>query len=259
MADAFTSRAVAFIEQHASAPFFLYFAPHDPHVPRVPHPRFRGQTGLGPRGDAIAQLDWSVGEVLGALDRLKLSNNTLVIITSDNGPVVDDGYQDEAVARLGAHQPSGLFRGGKYSNFEAGTRVPFVVRWPGRVKPGVSDALVCQVDLLASLAAWSGQSLQAGDAPDSVSLMTVFLGASKDGREALVEQGSGLALRMGRWKYIEPSNRAKVNANTNTELGNDTVPQLYDLSADPGERRNLASEQPDRVKAMAERLAAIRK
>jgi arylsulfatase A-like enzyme len=259
MADVFTRRAVRFIEQHASAPFFLYFAPHDPHVPRVAHPRFAGKTGLGPRGDVIAQLDWSVGEVLDALDRLRLTNNTLVIFTSDNGPVVDDGYQDQAVEKLGTHQPSGPFRGGKYSNFEAGTRVPFIVRWPGRVKPGVSDALVCQIDLMRSLAAWSGQTLGAGEAPDSVDLMAVLLGNSSTGREDLVEQASGLALRVGRWKYIEPSNRPKVNANTNTELGNDTVPQLYDLGTDPGERRNLAPEQPDRVKAMAERLASIRK
>jgi arylsulfatase A-like enzyme len=112
---------------------------------------------------------------------------------------------------------------------------------------------------MRSLAAWSGQTLGAGEAPDSVDLMAVLLGNSSTGREDLVEQASGLALRVGRWKYIEPSNRPKVNANTNTELGNDTVPQLYDLGTDPGERRNLAPEQPDRVKAMAERLASIRK
>ncbi len=159
MADVFTGKATAFIEQHRDRPFFLYFAPHDPHVPRVPHPRFAGATTMGPRGDAIAQLDWSVGEVLSTLDRLNLARDTLVLFTSDNGPVIDDGYRDQAVEKLGDHAPAGPFRGGKYSSFEGGTRVPFVIRWPARVKPAVSDALVSQVDLIASFAALVGSPL----------------------------------------------------------------------------------------------------
>ena len=258
MADVFTKRAVAFIEQQRSAPFFLYFSLHDPHVPRVPHGRFAGRTGLGPRGDVIAQLDWSVGEILNALDRLSLAGNTLVIVTSDNGPVIDDGYQDDAVAKLGAHRPSGPFRGGKYSNFEAGTRVPFVLRWPGRVKPGVSDALVGQIDLFRSLAALTGQTLAPGEAPDSLDMLRVLTGESRDGRPSLVEQGSGLALRVGRWKYIEASNRQKMNANTKTELGNDTVPQLYDLASDRGETRNVADKFPEQLKEMQALLEKIR-
>ncbi|MGH9934694.1 MAG: sulfatase-like hydrolase/transferase, partial [Blastocatellia bacterium] len=122
MADVFAGKAVAFIEQHKSEPFFLYFATHDPHVPRAPHPRFVGRTTMGLRGDAIIQADWQVGQILAALDRLKLTSDTIVIFTSDNGPVVDDGYKDEAVARLGNHHPAGPLRGGKYSNFEGGTR-----------------------------------------------------------------------------------------------------------------------------------------
>src|SRR5580765_6426275 len=101
---------------------------------------------MGPRGDAIVEADWSVGEVLRTLDRLGLTNNTLVIFTSDNGPVVDDGYRDQAVEKLGGHKPAGPYRGGKYSNFEAGTRVPWIMRWPGHVTHGVSNALVSQVD-----------------------------------------------------------------------------------------------------------------
>jgi arylsulfatase A-like enzyme len=258
MSDVFTRKAVAFLEQNRSRPFFLFFATHEPHVPRVPHPRFAGKTPLGPRGDAIAQLDWSVGEVLQTLDRLGLTRNTIVIFSSDNGPVIDDGYQDQAVEKLGNHRPAGPLRGGKYSHFEAGTRVPFIVRWPDRVKPGVSDALVGQVDLLASFAAFTKQPLKPGDAPDSVDTMAVFLGQSSNGRTELVEQAGGQALRQGKWKYIGPSNRAKMNANTNTELGNDTVPQLYDLSTDIGERRNLAESQPAKVKDMEARLAKIR-
>ena len=259
MADVFTSKAVSFIESHKDGPFFLYFATHDPHVPRVPHPRFVGKTTLGPRGDAIVEADWSVGEILGALDRLNLARNTLVIFTSDNGPVIDDGYKDDAVEKLGRHTPAGPFRGGKYSNFEAGTRVPFIVRWSGHVKPGLSSALLTQVDLLASLAALTGQKLAAEDGPDSLDHLPALLGRSTTGRSALVEGAGALSLRQGQWKYIEPNKRQKINKETNTELGNDSVPQLYDLSKDRGETRNLASDQPARVQAMAADLEKIRK
>ena len=258
MADVFTRQAVRFVEQHRQVPFFLYFSLHDPHVPRVPHPRFAGKTGMGPRGDVIAEADWSVGEMLAVLDRLKLTENTLVIFTSDNGPVIDDGYKDEAVTKLGEHKPAGPFRGGKYSHFEAGTRVPMMLRWPARVKPGTSDALVSQVDFLASFAALVQQPLATGDGPDSIDTMNALLGASPTGRTELIEQAGGLALRVGQWKYIEPSKRPKVNANTNTELGNDAVPQLYDLAADPGETRNLAEKDPERVADMAARLQKLR-
>ena len=258
MADAFTSRAVSFIEAHKNEAFFLYFATHDPHVPRVPNPRFVGKTTMGPRGDAIVEADWSVGEILNTLDRLKLTNNTLVIFTSDNGPVVDDGYQDDAVAKLGSHKPAGPYRGGKYSNFEGGTRVPFIVRWPGHVSADTSSALVCQIDLLASLATLTGQALARGDLRDSSDVLNALLGKSKTGRTELVEEAGALSLRQGSWKYIEPNNKQKVNTNTNTELGNDSVPQLYDLSRDPGEKQNLATSNSDRVKSMAGALDRIR-
>ena len=259
MADTFTRRAVAFIEQYQREPFFLFFATHDPHVPRVPHERFAGKSGMGPRGDAILQADWSVGQVLDTLYRLKLAANTLVIFTSDNGPVVDDGYVDQAVEKLGGHRPWGPLRGGKYSRFEAGTRVPFAVRWPARVMPAVSDALVSQVDLLASLAALTAQPVPAGEAADSTNQLAALLGTDTRGRDHVVQHAGRLALREGRWKYIEPSDGARRNASTNTELANDPQPQLYDLEADPGETRNLAADHPDRVKALADRLATIRR
>jgi arylsulfatase A-like enzyme len=258
MADVFTRKATAFIEEHRAKPFFLFFALHDPHVPRVPHPRFVGKSGMGPRGDAIVQADSCVGEVLATLDRMKLADDTLVIVTSDNGPVIDDGYKDDAVEKLGRHKPAGPFRGGKYSNFEAGTRVPFVLRWPARVKPGVSDALVSQIDLLSSFASLTAQPLTATDAADGVDMMSTLLGTSKDGRDHVVLHAGGLALRQGQWKYIEPNARPKVNANTNTELGNDTVPQLYDLAADPGETQNVAAKLPGKVKEMDSLLQKIK-
>ena len=259
MADVFTRRAVSFIERHRDGPFFLMFATHDPHVPRGPHPRFVDATGMGPRGDAIAQTDWAVGEVLATLDRLDLTRNTLVIFTSDNGPVVDDGYRDEAVERLGTHRPAGPLRGGKYSAFEGGTRVPFIVRWPAQVGPGVSDALVSQVDFVASFGGWLGRSVPAAEAPDSEDVMAALVGAAASGRSTLVEQAGSLALREGRWKYIDASDRPSFNAQTSTELGNSPMPQLYDLTTDLAERHNLAAMQPDRATRMRERLDAIRR
>ena len=258
MADDFTRRAISFIERHRAKPFFLFFSLHDPHVPRVPHPRFVGATTMGPRGDAIAQADWCVGQILATLDRLKLAGDTLVVFTSDNGPVVDDGYQDEAVAKLGGHAPAGPLRGGKYSNFEAGTRVPFIVRLPGRVKRGVSDALVSQVDLLASFASLVGQPLTDVERGDSENLLPALLGESPRARELLVEQAGVLSLRQGSWKYIAPGKGRRVNENTNIELGNDPEPQLYDLSNDLGERTNLAASRPEKLRELADLLEKIR-
>jgi arylsulfatase A-like enzyme len=258
IADTITAKAAAFIEQNRAKPFFLYFATHDIHVPRVPHPRFAGKSGLGPRGDAIVQFDWCVGEILKTLDRLNLAGNTLVILTSDNGPVIDDGYKDDAVEKLDGHKPSGPLRGGKYSAFDAGTRVAFMARWPGHIKPGVSDALVCQIDFLSSFAAMTGQSLGAQAAPDSFNTLDALLGKSRTGREYLVEQAGTLAVIKGPWKYIEPGKGAKISANTGTELGNDPQPQLYNLADDLGERNNVAASHPERVKELASILQEIR-
>ena len=258
MADVIARRAVAFLDRHHEQPFFLFFSTHDIHVPRMPHARFVGQTEMGPRGDAIVQFDWCVGEILNGLDRRKLAENTLVILTSDNGPVVDDGYRDDAVERQGDHRPAGGWRGGKYSNFEGGTRVPFLVRWPGRIKPGTSAALVCQNDFLASAAALTGQALDESDAPDSFDVLPALLGDAPDGRDHLVEHAGVLSLRQGSWKYIEPGRGPARNANTNTELGNDPAGQLYDLAADPGEARNLAAERPDLVRQLAQQLQTLR-
>jgi arylsulfatase A-like enzyme len=258
IADVLTGKAVSFIGQHRDRPFFLYFATHDIHVPRVPHSRFAGKSGLGPRGDVIRQFDWCVGEILKAIDRWKLAENTMVIVTSDNGPVVDDGYRDQAVEKLGGHKPAGPLRGGKYSAFDAGTRVPFIVRWPGHVKTGVSRALIAQIDFLSSFAALTGMQLAAGDAPDSFNVLPALLGTSKVGRDHFVEQAGALSLIQGEWKYIEPNKGARIEKNTNIELGNDLEPQLYNLAEDIGEKRNLAARHPKKVAEMADLLKKIR-
>ncbi|WP_417729991.1 sulfatase family protein [Rosistilla oblonga] len=259
MADRITSKAVAYIEENQADPFFLFFSLHDIHVPRVPHPRFVGTTAMGPRGDAIAQTDWCTGEILAALDRLNLTDNTIVLFTSDNGPVVDDGYKDEAVEKLGDHRPAGPFRGGKYSNFEGGTRVPFVLRWPAKVKANqTSDALVCQIDLLHSFAALTGQTLAADAGPDSHNILDALLGENPKGRDHLVEHARTLALRQGDWKYIEPGKGPAVNKNTNTEVGVAPQGQLYNLRADLREQKNLADQDPQRVVKMKAMLDEIR-
>lgn len=257
MAATFTAAAVKFIEASKGGPFFLYFAAHDPHVPRVPHPRFVGKSGMGPRGDAILQFDDCVGTVLATLDRLGLKENTLVLLSSDNGPVVDDGYQDEAVEKLGTHQPAGPLRGGKYSAFEGGTRVPFILRWPAKIKPGVSAALVSQVDFPASFASLTAQKAPKS-AIDSRNVLPALLGEEATGRTELVEQGGSIVLRQGNWKFIPASAGAARNKNTNSETGNATDPQLYDLSRDLGERENLAKKLPERVQAMTAALEKAR-
>ena len=249
MADVITRKATAFIEQNRSKPFFLYFATQDIHVPRMPHSRFAGKSGLGIRGDVILQFDWCVGEILATLDRLKLAENTLILVSSDNGPVVDDGYADGAVENLNGHQPAGPLRGGKYSAFEAGTRVPFVLRWPARVKPGVSDALVTQLDLTATFAALAGAKIPAGSARDSRDATAALVGNDRAGRDFIVQHAANgrLGVRTAAWKYIEPGPGPARATNTNIELGNNPKPQLYDLKNDVGETKNLAEENPQKV------------
>ena len=259
MADRFVEKAVSFIKDKKDGPFFLYFATHDIHVPRVPHPRFVGKTEMGPRGDAIVQFDWCVGRVLETLDRLGLTDNTLVVLTSDNGPVLDDGYKDDAVERVGQHKPGGLLRGGKYSAFDAGTREPFIVRWPKQVQPGISKAMVSQVDLIASLAALTGQTLRQEDAPDSLNQMDALLGKDPAGRSYIIQQGiNTMAIVKGDWKYIVPGKGAKIAWQTGNETGCDPEPQLYNLSEDIGEKNNLAAVHPDIVKELDTLLQEIK-
>ena len=260
MADVFLDKAVSFVEKNKDGPFFLYYAFHQPHVPRLPHPRFVGSTGLGPRGDAIAEMDWCVGEMLDALDRCGLKEDTIVVFSSDNGPVLNDGYYDEAVELCGDHRPAGPLRGGKYSMYDGGTRVPFIVSWPGNVETGESDALVSQVDFLASFAALAGVSLDADVGPDSVDVLDALLGQSDEGRAEIVLEGiqARTVLRQGDWVFIPPHQGPPVNTNVNIETGNSPVPQLYYLADDVGQIENVASVYPDVAERMADRLREIR-
>jgi arylsulfatase A-like enzyme len=255
--DVLARRAMDFIERQKDHPFFLYYASHDIHVPRVPAPRFVGKSGMGPRGDEIVEFDWAVGQILDALRRNKLTQHTLVILSSDNGPVLDDGYNDGANELVGDHRPAGPLRSGKYSIFDGGTRVPFIVSWSGKIKPGVSQALVGQWDLLASFAALTGQKL--GDyATDSEDSLPALLGTQPTGRQSLVEydQRRERALRDGEWKFILPGETTD-GLGPWTQVKIPAPGLLFNLSSDPGETNNLAPKYPERVTAMAARLAAI--
>ncbi|MBD1420946.1 sulfatase family protein [Sphingobacterium chuzhouense] len=253
----FLSVAQQFIKDNKDNPFFLFFSLNEPHVPRMPSTFFRGKSGLGYRGDAILQLDWTVGQILDQLELLGISDNTIVIFSSDNGPVLDDGYVDGAVTQLNGHTPAGPLRGGKYSIFEAGTRVPFLVSGAGVAKNKVSDALFSQIDILASAAQLLGMSTPP-EAMDSEALATTLLGHNEQGREYFIEHAGTLAVVKGQWKYIAPSNGPAYAKLTDTELGNSPEPQLYDLSKDIGEKDNLAKKYPEKVKELEEILRSER-
>ncbi|HTE26311.1 sulfatase family protein [Flavitalea sp.] len=259
ISDVIISKSIKFINENKSKPFFLLVTTHDIHVPRVPHPRFAGKSNMGPRGDVILQLDDAIGTILNTLDRLKLTENTIFIFTSDNGPVVDDGYRDDAVEKLNGHKPAGPLRGGKYSSFDAGTRVPFIVSWPAKIKPGgISDVLFSHVDLLASLGKLTGQSLKKDEAPDSFEMSGTLTGEKPMERPFLVEHANSLSLIRGNWKYIEPSPGPALSKEVNIETGNNPAPQLYDLGNDIGEKNNLSTSKPALVKELSTLLQNIR-
>lgn len=271
LTDVLLGKTVEFVTARKDQPFFLYFAMNEPHVPRAPHPRFVGTSGMGPRGDTIVQLDWTVGELVRKLEALGIADDTMIVFSSDNGPILFDGYEDRAVSLNGAHRMSGLYRSGKYSIFEGGTRVPMIVTWPGKARADhVSQAMVSHVDLLASIAALVGQPLPRDSAVDSLDLLPVLLGRSENGRDHVVQDtklmvtsgtnvaSSGariLALRDGDWKFI----RASVEPHEfhGNQIGTLPRHQLYNLARDPGERTDVAAKNPRRVGQMAAMLGRI--
>ncbi len=251
MADVFVSQACQYIaSQKKDQPFFLFFSSQDIHVPRVPHPRFHGRSKLSYRGDAMVQLDYSAGAVLRALESHGLSDNTIVIFSSDNGPVYDDGYEDGTTVLTSTkesdrgHDGSGPYRGGKYQIYEGGTRVPLIIRWPGQIQPGVSAATINQIDFLASFAELLDQELEADQGIDSRSVWPALCGREPLGTPLLIEEARGLALREGHWKYIAPVGKRKA-------------PQLFNLAEDVGEENDLSEREPERVLAMQARLQSL--
>jgi arylsulfatase A-like enzyme len=215
---------------------------------------------MGPRGDAIVQMDYMVGEVTKLLEIEGIAEHTIIIFTSDNGPVLNDGYNDQAAELVGDHNPSGPFRGGKYSIYEAGTRVPMIVYWPGTIKPMKSAAMMTQLDFYASFA--DMLEMKKGEKViDSENHLSALLGKTENGRKVMLEEGFTLGLRDEHWKYIEPFTDGSIPEwmeNKEIESGLQSEPQLYNLSEDKGEKNNLALEKPELVKEYGELLKKIK-
>ena len=265
IADVLTKKAVDFIESNKSAPFFLFYSTHDIHEPMVPHPRFQGTSECGWRGDVIHQLDWSVGQLMAALERNGLTENTLVIFTSDNGGAIKNTYDDGTNELHSKQPPNGVLRASKGSLYEGGHRVPFIARWPGKIaKESLSGELIGHVDALASFAALTDQKLDERAGSDSFNVLPLWLGKKleKPVRDHLVLQSnspSPLALREGDWMLIERGG-AKQNDKAGKKSGNavGVTSELYNLASDLGQTEDVATKETARVKAMTARLKTIR-
>ncbi|HNQ90269.1 MAG TPA: sulfatase-like hydrolase/transferase [Verrucomicrobiota bacterium] len=265
----FLKKSREFLDQHAKShperPFFLLHSMNAVHLPSLASKQFQGSTKAGPHGDFIHELDYVVGELLATLDRLGLADNTLVIFTSDNGP------ETTSVIHMRAdygHDGARPWRGMKRDQWEGGHRVPFLVRWPGHVKPGTTSAqLTSLTDVMATVAAIIGADLPEDAAEDSFNLLPALLGQDSGPiRPYLLEQAFGgsrtLGIRRGDWKYLDHpgsgGNRYDQNPELKPFMLPDTAPgapgQLYNLETDPGETRNLYFDQPQIVKELKARL-----
>jgi arylsulfatase A-like enzyme len=258
----------AFLEAHKNGPFFLYVGFFEPHVPRVATSSFAKTSQSGVRGDVIQQLDWATGEILKTLDRLKLATNTLVIFTSDNGPIFFDGYFDHSKEDANGHQPAGNLRGWKYLVYEGGCRVPLIARWPARIKPNVTEQMFSLVDLHATLATIGNGQGSTKYAPDSIDLSRVLLGLTdKNLRDNTVLHGISdtLALRQGDWKYIPANSHQRFSGMgsginvVDQRFSENRIekPLLFNLANDPSEKVNVIEQFPEQAEALRKRLQDI--
>ncbi|MDG1652108.1 MAG: arylsulfatase [Flavobacteriaceae bacterium] len=255
MADEFLNQAKKYVDTVKENPFFLFYTLQQPHVPRTPHPRFEGTSGMGPRGDAIVEADWCIGELYKHLKKSNLLENTILILSSDNGPVLNDGYYDDAVEKLGNHTPSGILRGGKYSLFEAGTRVPFITYWKGNIKPQVSDQMVSQIDFLNSIASLVGSEIRSNDGVDLADVL--FENKGKGRSELVLEAQTKTAFRKDNWVLIPPYPGPSKSINVNIELGNAAAYQLFNLENDLSQQNNLAESESEKLNEMISRYQSI--
>jgi arylsulfatase A-like enzyme len=250
IADTHTRECVQFIERNKDRKFFLLFTPHDVHAPAIPHPRFVGTSGLGSRADMLQELDWSIGEILGTLDRLGLAKDTLIIYSSDNGAYVNDEE---------GHRPTGPYRGKKSQLWEGGTRVPFIVRWPAQIAPGISSDLASTLDVPATLCAVAGITLPQEALPDSFNLLPGLLGknsAPKRNHLILMSGNGHLAIRSGDLKYIPDLATADGwQSGQRKAPGAPARPALFDVTKDPGETQNLWPQRAEDAKRLAAQLA----
>ena len=254
-------RTIAFVEAQRKAdptrPFFAYVPLNAPHTPIVPTKAFQGTSGISPYADFVRQVDHDVGRLLASLAKQGLAEDTLVIFTSDNGCSTAANIPE--LQKVG-HEPSHVYRGHKADLYEGGHRVPFVVRWPAKVKPGVSAALVGQIDFLATLAEITGASVPAGMAEDSVSFLPILRGEKPEVRQGIVSQSinGSFAIRDGKWKLcLSAGSGGWSSPRPGPEEAGLPAVQLYDLSTDPAERNNLQADFPERVAAMKAELEKL--
>lgn len=259
LTDTFLGQVKEFISTNKENPFFMFYALHQPHVPRIPSKKFKGKSPLGPRGDVILELDYCVGEVKKHLSEQNLLEDTIIIFSSDNGPVLNDGYLDFSVEYNKTHKPAGPFRGGKYSRFEGGARIPFIVSWKNHMESKTSQALLSQVDLLSSFASMLQIELPENAAVDSENHLESFFGEKENGRTSYMFEHLHKAhvLREGKWAYLEPFSGEKIMSNTQTETGNSADRQLYNLEFDNYETFNVAEEYPNICEKMDYKMKEI--
>lgn len=269
----FLKKSQQFLEEHVRTspdkPFFLYHSAQAVHLPSFPADQFKGKSGAGPHGDFILELDWVVGELLATLEELGVADNTLIIFTSDNGP------ETTSVIHMRSdhdHDGARPWRGMKRDQWEGGHRVPFIVRWPGRIKAGTTSAqLTSLTDVMATVAAIVGFDLPNDSAEDSFDMLPAFLGkVDKPIRPIVLQQGFGgartLAIRSGNWKYLDHPGSGGNNYDKSPELRHFKLPetapeapgQLFDLDADPGETTNLYFEQPEIVQRLKAQLESTK-
>ncbi len=229
MAEVLLSKAKAYINKHAEKPFFLYYAPHNAHEPRIPSDAFRGKSEAGIYGDVIEEFDYCVGELVKTLKQKGIYENTIIIVSSDNGPMIKEGYNDGALENINGHDPFGNLRGQKYSLHEAGTRVPFIFSWPGKVKsPFIQTQCFSYLDMLATFAGLLDISITKDECNDSMNGSELFIrpDASLYRAYILIQNNSGhIAIRKEHWKFIPAHQNQKA--------------ELYNLATDSSELHNM--------------------
>jgi arylsulfatase A-like enzyme len=258
-----TEKAVAWIETRTSEPFFLYFALRNVHAPLKPHPRFRGTSAIGIYGDFLHEMDWSVGQVLDALDRRGFTENTFVLFSSDNG-AVQMGHRPTDTVDYQGHKANGPLRGQKTEAYEGGHRVPLLARWPNHIPPGsTSDALVALTDVLATISEFLGRPLPAAAGEDSFSFLPALLNRPPSGpvRNALVTSSmNGVwAVRQGSWKLILGQGGGGIGWDATKNNPNEPPCQLYSLAHDLAERVNLSARHPDKIAELKALLDRVRR
>lgn len=276
----FTEKATDWIKQHKEQPFFLYFSTTNIHHPFTPAPRFQGTSQCGRYGDYIHEMDWMVGELLKTLDDLQLRDNTLVIFTSDNGGMYNEGGKD---AYKAGHRINGDLLGFKFGAWEGGHRVPFIARWPKHIPANTrSDQLICGVDMISTMAGILGHKLKPADAVDSFNVLEAFIAEpSHQIRDHLLlapRKQKNMTIRRGKWVYINAqgdggealrerggpkavADSGNINSDITADgnIKNGAAPkQLYNLDIDPGQKNNVIKQHPEIAKDLSVRLNKYR-